>query len=228
MISLIIPALNESEHLPILLSYLHNNQSGLVTEIIVVDGNSSDGTAEIAAKYGAKVVRLRSAGRARQMNAGAEAASSPILYFLHADSFPPKRFDASIVNTYKNGVQSGCFRLKFDERHWFLTFNAWFTRFNIDAIRFGDQSLFVSKDVFKKIGGYREDHLLLEDQEIVTRIRKHARFCVIPEVVKTSARKYRANGFLRLQLIYYYIYTLYRLGVSQERLVEFYKARIRK
>ncbi len=80
-----------------------------------------------------------------------------MLYFLHADSIPPNNFITQILRAYKDGAKSGCFRLAFDYHHWFLKANAWFTRFNVNAVRFGDQSLFVTKDVFQKCGGFREN-----------------------------------------------------------------------
>ncbi len=75
------------------------------------------------------------------------------------------------------GFGSGCFRLAFDHQHWFLKANAWVTRFDVNSIRFGDQSLFVTKNVFVKSGGFREDLLMMEDQEIIHRIKdtEHSR-----------------------------------------------------
>jgi len=84
------------------------------------------------------------------MNLGASVAKYEILYFLHADSFPPNNFTATIFNSYDNGAKSGCFRLQFDYDHWFLKANSWCARFNLNAIRFGDQSLFVTKEKYKR------------------------------------------------------------------------------
>jgi rSAM/selenodomain-associated transferase 2 len=224
MISVIIPTLNEAESLPKLLRYLKDiSSAALISEVIVSDGNSSDETIEIATSYGALVVSNEIAGRARQMNAAAKIARGKILYFLHADSIPPKHFAEQIVKTCTTSASGGCFRLRFDFPHWFLRLNAWFTRFNWNAIRFGDQSLFVLQTVFSEIGGFREDHLVLEDQEIICRIKTKGKFVVVPMYITTSARKYRKNGIYRLQFAFYYIYFLYRLGVAQPLLVHHYK-----
>jgi rSAM/selenodomain-associated transferase 2 len=228
MISVIIPAFNEAESLPVLINAIRQHAIGQVSEIIVCDGNSTDDTVEIATRAGVTVEVSPERGRARQMNAGAAKAKGEILYFLHADTLPPNGFDADIITALRdNAIHGGCFRLKFDYDHWFLRLNAWFTRFDFDAIRFGDQSLFVRSQIFRDIGGFREDHIVLEDQEIISRIKSKGKFLVLRKHVTTSARKYRANGIFRLQFIYFYIYALYRLGYSQPELMNRYRKLVR-
>jgi len=228
-ISIIIPTNNEAKQLPALLNYLKTVPANeYITEIIVSDGKSTDDTVNIAKLYGTKVVVNDQAWRGRQMNAAATIATGNVLYFLHADSMPPMEFVEAILEKIKNGHISGCYRLRFDYNHWFLNTNAWFTRFNINAVRFGDQSLFVSKLVFEAIGGFREDLIIMEDQEIIHRIRKKGTFTVIAGYVTTSARKYRVNGVYRMQGIFFYIYFSYVFGASQQRLVSIYKKLIRK
>lgn len=223
MISVIIPTLNEAAHLPLLLDYLqHVPHQKLITEIIVSDGNSTDGTAGIATGFHVHSLCVEKAGRSHQMNEAAKIAQGKILYFLHADSFPPKDFAQAIVTQVENGYPAGCFRLKFDYPHWFLRFNAWFTRFNITWFRFGDQSLFITRALFFSIGQFRKDHCILEDQEIIQRINSTSRFVVIPKYIITSARKYRQVGVYKLQGIYLYLYTLYRVGVHQSVLLKKY------
>jgi hypothetical protein len=119
----------------------------------------------------------------------------------------------------RQGYGSGCYRLAFDQPHWFLRANCWFTRFNLNAVRFGDQSLFVKREIFEKAGQFREDLVVMEDQEIIGRIRRHTRFKVFPRSVTTSARKYRENGIYKLQGVFFLIYFMYQLGFSQEQLV---------
>ncbi|MBF9254000.1 TIGR04283 family arsenosugar biosynthesis glycosyltransferase [Pontibacter sp. 172403-2] len=218
--SIIIPAYNEEAAIGGLLPYLLRHTSA---EIIVADGGSTDATRSIAADFGVRVVRCERKGRAPQMNEAAAVATGNALYFLHADTFPPGNFAELIGQALQQGSGSGCFRLQFDERHWFLRANAWFTRFDSDAIRFGDQSLFVKRDLFTQAGGFDERMLLLEDQEIVGRLRQLAPFVVLPHAVITSARKYKQHGIYRLQAGYFLIYTLYRLGISQQRLMQVYK-----
>lgn len=221
-ISIIIPTYNEADGIQKLLRYLQQHTSPN-TEILLADGGSTDATRQLAEHMGVRVLACASAGRGPQMNAGAAASTGDILYFLHADTYPPNDFIRLIEQAVAQGAGSGCFRLRFDVAHWFLRLNAWFTRFDVDAIRFGDQSLFVRRDVFLAAGGFDEQLLLLEDQEVIRRLRRDAPFTILPVPVVTSARKYEALGVYRLQAGYFLIYGLYRLGVSQQKLVRVYK-----
>jgi len=228
MFSIIIPTYNEADQIEKTISKIHAANGKHPAEIIVVDGGSTDDTITIAKQCGAVVVKSERKGRSAQMNKGALAAQNEILYFLHADSIPPNDFTTQILNARNNGAVSGCFRLAFDFDHWFLKANAWFTRFNINAVRFGDQSLFVTKEVFQKAGGFREDLLMMEDQEIIHRIKKHGKFKVLNDVVTTSARKYLDNGVYRMQRIFYRIWAMYYLGYSQEQMLKVHKRLIKK
>jgi rSAM/selenodomain-associated transferase 2 len=221
-LSIIIPAYNEASVIGQLVNYLLLNTSA-ETEVIVADGGSTDNTLSIALEAGAISILCKHRGRGAQMNEGAALAKGEILYFLHADTFPPRQFEEQIKQAVQNGQASGCFRLRFDEPHWFLKLNAWFTRFDIDAIRFGDQSLFVKKNIFEAVGGFNENLLLLEDQEIISRLRSRASFIVLPSSVITSARKYKDVGIFKLQAGYFLIYCLYRLKISQHKLWSVYR-----
>ncbi|MEP6845514.1 MAG: TIGR04283 family arsenosugar biosynthesis glycosyltransferase [Panacibacter sp.] len=227
-ISIIIPVRNEYEHLTALLGCLKVMPGKeQLKEIIISDGQSTDNSVAIAKSFGANVVLNDHAGRGLQMNSGAAHATGSILYFLHADSVPPKNLIEQITNAVNNGAGAGCFRLRFDWDHWFLKANAWFSRFNVNAVRFGDQSLFIEKEIFDIINGFREDLIIMEDQEIIYRICKQTKFKVIADYIITSARKYRVNGAFRMQGIFFYIYFSYLFGASQQRLVSMYKRLIR-
>lgn len=118
--------------------------------------------------------------------------------------------------------------LSFDYDHWFLKANCWFTRFDVDTIRFGDQSLFVTKEKFLEVGGFCEKHIVLEDQQIIKRLKKISSFKVIKKPVVTSARKYVENGIYKTQGIFFLIYFLYRFGFPQQQLVNTYRKFIRQ
>ncbi len=228
-ISIIIPTYNEAATITALLGYLGPARAGApALEILVVDGGSTDATRLLARQAGATVLASPRKGRAAQLNHGAQRARGEVLYFLHADSYPPPGFLADVRRAVAQGYGAGCYRLAFDHPHWFLRFSAWCTRLPLTAVRFGDQSLFVRRSLFTRIGGYREDLLLMEDQEIVGRLRAQAPFRLLPRAVTTSARKYLVNGVFRLQGIYTLIVVLYRLGVSQRRLVQIYRRLIRQ
>ena len=228
MLSVIIPVFNEAAHIQSTIHrLLSDNNLKQVIEIIVVDGGSTDGTTAIAKNAGALIAQSAK-GRAAQMNAGAVIAKGDVLYFLHADTRPPANYLSYINVALQQGYELGCFRLSFDVDHWFLRANTWFTRFNINSFRFGDQSLFVKKVLFNKAGGFNEELIVLEDQDFIKRLINIGRFTVMPASVTTSARKYTTNGIYKTQAVYFLIYMLYRVGVSQERLVNLYKKLIRQ
>ncbi len=227
MISIIIPVYNEADVIEQNISTINDACITDNFEIILVDGGSTDETIAIAERLEVRIVKSEK-GRAKQMNQGTAVANGEILYFLHADSIPPLNFDQTILKAFNNGAKSGCFRLKFDYQHWFLKANSWFTRFDVNAIRFGDQSLFVTKDVFLKCGGFKTDLVIMEDQEIIHRTKKHGKFVVLKEEVITSARKYLDNGIFKMQGIFFIIWALYYLGYSQDKILKTYKRLIQK
>lgn len=228
-ISIVIPALNEEEGIARLIEELHRRQSGghFIREIIVADGGSRDATRREAESAGATVFTCSRKGRAVQMNEGAERASGDILYFLHADTLPPRRFDSQIMQAISAGAGAGCFQLKFSNDHTVLRFYAWCTRFKTTLVRFGDQSLFVTSENFRKIDGFDEQLVVMEDQKIVSNLKAVTSFVLLNESVTTSARKYENNGVVRLQFVFGVIMILYYFGVGQETLVHFYKSLIK-
>ncbi|MBD3616940.1 MAG: TIGR04283 family arsenosugar biosynthesis glycosyltransferase [Gracilimonas sp.] len=227
MISIIIPAYNEEKKIGDLIAYLYKHCRKEEAEIIVVDGGSTDNTVELAQKKGAVTVTSPQKGRARQMNYGAKNAKGEWLYFLHADTTPPPTFITDIRNAVDSGYDCGCFRLRFDSNQPVLKFYSWFTRFDIDFFRFGDQSLFVKKTLFEQINGFDEALMVMEDQEIVSRLKAHAQFSIISKPVFTSARKYENIGVFRLQLIFVLVVFLYYLRVNQYVIMHFYKENLK-
>lgn len=226
-ISIIIPVLNEEVALDKLLPYLQTQAANYnQLEVIVSDGGSSDNSISIAKKYDATWLPSER-GRACQMNAGAIKATNQILYFLHADSFPPKHFDQTIISAINSGVPAGCFQLKFDVPNSFLAFFAWFTRFNFPLCRGGDQSLFISKELFISLGSFNEAYKIYEDNEFIGRIYRKANFKVLPQKVITSARKYEKNGVLRLQYHFAIVHLKKFVGDSPESLYAYYTRHIR-
>ncbi len=229
MISVIIPTFNEEEHITeTIQKIVLADKAKLIKEIIIADGGSTDRTVANATSAGATVVTGSKKGRAAQMNFGASLSTSGILYFLHADTSPPDNFTNDITDAIEQGYGAGCFMLSFDHAHWFLQANCWFTQFDVDAIRFGDQSLFVTRNMFIKAGGFSEKLQVMEDQELISRLKKNTAFAIIKKPVLTSARKYLENGIYRTQGIFFLIYLLYRLGYSQRRLVTIYRKLIRQ
>ena len=227
-ISIIIPVLNEEQTISKLLDYLHETQnSELISEVIVVDGGSNDKTLEILKSHSSIIVLQSKKGRAIQMNIGAKNATSEVLYFLHCDSFPPKNFDYEIVKKIQNGNLSGCFKMKFDNNHIVLKVSQWFTQFNFQSCRGGDQSLFVERKLFEKLNGFNENLIIYEDNEFVSRLYQNSKFTVIQKSVATSARKYVKNGVWKLQFHFMMIHIKYSLGATQNVLLNYYHKNIK-
>lgn len=223
MISIIIPALNEEANIKKLVPYLQNCGLNKEIEIIVADGGSTDGTTAAAEASGARLIVSAVKGRAVQMNAGARAAKYNILYFVHADSVPPPSFYTDITDAVNDGYETGRYQTKFDSCNRLLKINAFFTRFDWFVCYGGDQTLFVTSSLFKKINGYNENLLIMEEYDFVKRAREFARYKIFSKAAQVSARKYDANSWWQVQKAHYIIVRLYKKGAPQKELVEKYK-----
>jgi rSAM/selenodomain-associated transferase 2 len=234
MLSIIIPVLNEAETIAELLIHLSENLSGENDiELILVDGGSTDGTQEIISAFEhtrfSKPVRFIQSekGRAKQMNKGAQMASGEILYFLHADSLPPKNFDKYIISEVKKGNPAGCFRMKFDHNHLWLRLAGWLTKFHWRACRGGDQSQFITKQLFEEIGGFDETYIIYEDNILINELYARKKFVVIQQWITTSARLYEQKGIWKLQYHFWAIYIKKWLGADADELYNYYLKNIK-
>jgi len=223
-LSIIIPTYNEAKGIQQLIHHLNNNKTNNISsEIIIVDGGSIDNTLTAVKKEKVCLLKSPIKGRAAQMNYGAKNAKGAILYFLHADSYPPNGFDKQILDATEKNKNAGCFRMKFDSSSNFLKFWAWFTRLDWNISRGGDQSMFITKKLFNKIGCFDDKMIILEDTEIVSRIKKETSFYVIPDYIVTSARRYKKEGIYRLQFLFGIIHIMHSLGFSHDKKYAFYK-----
>lgn len=252
MVSIVVPVLNEVETIDKLLSHLAKNSDPKnISEIIVVDGGSADETVTIINQFLSGRAQARpitnhsaaleetleiksntiqlltsSKGRALQMNAGANQATGKILYFLHADSLPPKNFDELIINEVTKGNLAGCFKMKFDNKHWWLRLASWLTHFHWRACRGGDQSQFITKELFEEIGGFDEGFIIYEDNILINELFKRKQFVVIQEWITTSARLYERKGIWTLQYHFWTIYVKHWFGASADDIYKYYKKNI--
>ncbi len=226
-LSIIIPVLNEAAIIGALLQDLRSRSQA---EIIVVDGGSTDETVAIAKDSGVKVL-VTTGGRGRQMNLGAAIAEGNVLLFLHADTQLPPDFETQIgqilissVHTKSHSPTAGAFHLKIDAPLWSLRVIEWGVemRSRICQLPYGDQALFLSKDVFERMGGF-SDLPIMEDFEFVCRLRKSGYIVLAPTAVKTSARRWLRRGAVQTTLMNQGMILGFWLGISPEKLRQWYR-----
>ena len=228
MISVIVPALNEAERITGLISSLQSLDGE--KEIIISDGGSTDGTPEkLSAQRNITLINSPS-GRAKQMNAGAQISSGNILWFVHADSLVSPSSLHDIERAISDGAIGGFFRLKFyDTDDFFMKFieRTSHTRAKNFCLIFGDQGLFLRRDVFDSLGGFA-DIPLMEDWEISRRLKRYhslGQIHALDTLIGTSARRYTKNGRLKTWVKMNFVKALYILGVNTETLRRIYDDR---
>ncbi len=221
-ISIIIPALNEEKYLR---DTLRSIEGAANVETIVVDGGSRDGTAEIACQAGCRVLRSPPP-RALQINAGLQRASGAIFLFLHADTRLPAHFDESIRRALnKPRVALGAFELRIDGRQPALRWIEWGVKLRSRWLRmpYGDQALFLTADALRAAGGY-PILPIMDDFELVRRLRRLGRVVILPSAVTTSARRWQVLGPWRATWINQKVIAGYYFGVPPDRLAQWFRA----
>ncbi len=220
--SIIMPVLNEEAVLERQLNHLVRQCSDRDCELLIVDGGSADRTIEIAQRFGRVITSSR--GRATQMNAGAAVATGEVLLFLHADTLLPYNAFSAIEHALTTReVVGGAFQICFNCDQWPYRLVALTTnlRSRIRKIFTGDQAYFVRATSLKAVGGF-PDQPLMEDLEIITRLRKIGNVVLLPQYVTTSARRHEKMGLVRSILFMWYLRTLYRFGASPAQLERMY------
>lgn len=218
-VSVIIPALEEEEIIEKTLRSVTNQETFF--EVIVVDGGSQDHTVEIAKRYG--MVIKSPCGRALQMNTGARHARGDVFLFLHADTLLPPGALGKIVEVMKKPeVSLGCFCLDFNSHHFFLKFLSCFTRLNFWWAHYGDQGLFLRRETFEALGGFKDMHIM-EDVDLIIRSKPLGRLCVIKDPVITSARRFLKKGIFRQHIWNIFLCLSYFYGIESQRLKKWYK-----
>ena len=220
LISVIIPTLNEARTIG---STIADLKKGRSTEIIVVDGGSQDETIKIAKSRGARVLTSAPC-KATQMNAGAAEAAGNVLLFLHADTRLPENFENRVLAALaRDEICAGAFSLGIDSDAAGFRFIErvanWRSRFL--QMPYGDQALFVSRHIFHEIGGY-PDYPIMEDFELVRRLKRKGKIAILPETVRTSPRRWLNFGFFKTGLLNQLIVVAYYLGVSPHSLSQWY------
>ncbi len=201
-LSIIIPTLNEADFLPLLLADF--NLCSFEFELIIVDGGSKDLTQLIAKLGCAKIISLQEANRGKQLHAGANEAKGEWLFFVHADSRLNLKWESKvnqIINDNDQKKYAWFFNFKVSKKGfiWLMLQLAIFIRSNLLLRPYGDQGLLISKDLYSKIGGYKEI-ALMEDLDIVLRLNKSNSIKALGVDIETSARKYENNNILSIAI----------------------------
>jgi rSAM/selenodomain-associated transferase 2 len=222
--SVIIPVLNEPMIINRTVEHVYSLGSGFELEVIVVDGDMEGKTIR-EIRNGDVIKSMSPKGRGRQMNKGVSLAHGDILLFLHTDTELPKgAFTAISSIMSKTRCVAGSFDLGIkSERPIFrLIEQIVRVRTRVTRIPYGDQAIFIKREIFNSMKGYREIPLM-EDVDLMKRIRSSGcRICLIPQKVKTSPRRWEREGILYCTLRNSMLISLYHLGVDPEKLVKFY------
>ncbi len=227
LISVIIPVLNEKE-INCFLSDLLDKKNGEELEIIVVDGDSMGSTLALISHEKIKNEKIKKIispkGRALQQNKGAEEAIGDVLLFLHADTLLPPDFYRLIWNAIRCGYDGGAFDLCIDSSHPYLKLVSRVAslRSRITRIPYGDQGIFITRDLFFQINGF-PNIPLMEDIALMRKIKKsRACFKILPDKARTSARKWMKDGIIYTSLRNPILAILYYMGVSPRVLLKLY------
>ena len=216
-LTVIVPTLNEASTIREALQALAPLRAR-GHEVIVVDGDSDDGTASLAGPACDRLL-LAPRGRALQMNAGAMAASGDALVFLHADTRLPQGADELILGALARSSW-GRFDVRIASRHPLLALVAWAVnlRSRLTGVATGDQAIFVRRDAFP---GFPEIPLM-EDIALSRMLKRRGRPACLRARVTTSARRWEARGVLRTILLMWRLRFLYALGAAPQRLASLY------
>jgi len=223
-ISIVIPVFHEEEVINEAVDALHRLTFESRLEIIVVDGDPREQT--LVAIGDSRVIKARSEkGRGKQMNAGAMLASGEVLLFLHVDTELPPDGLAQIDRVMRDkDCVGGSFDLGIgsDKLCFRLIERAASLRSRITRMPYGDQGIFLRREFFFDLGGFRELPLM-EDVDLMRRVRQSGKkIHIIARKVKTSARRWEKEGVVYCTLRNWMLILLYLLGVSPQRLAQLY------
>jgi rSAM/selenodomain-associated transferase 2 len=224
--SIIVPVFNEGEGINDQIEFLNFLDSEKNIEIIIVDGAPEMDT--LKAIHSHHVIKLSSEkGRAKQMNAGASIANGEILIFLHADTTLPihalKKINSLIE---QRDYVGGAFDLAIKSKKPVFKVIGVLSSFRsrLNRIPFGDQAIFIRREYFNKIGGYK-GILLMEDVELMRRIKRSGdEIRIFYERVMTSPRRWEKEGVIYCTLRDWTLQILYFLGIAPDKLVKYYKS----
>ncbi|AFZ47855.1 glycosyl transferase family 2 [Cyanobacterium stanieri PCC 7202] len=221
-ISIIIPVFNEEDFLKQNISFFTSLEN---TEIIFVDGGSQDETTNILERHNLRVVLSPVACRSYQMNLGAKLARGDILLFLHGDTLLPNNYGQAIIDILSQKcVVAGAFNLKIDQHLPLINFVCMMVkvRSHLFSLPYGDQGIFMKKEIFETLGGFPEMPIM-EDFALIKQLQKIGKIKIADAAVVTSARRWQKLGVVKTTLINQIIIVGYYLRIDPHRLVKIYR-----
>jgi rSAM/selenodomain-associated transferase 2 len=221
-ISAVVPTLNEADALPETIA--RARQVPEITEILVVDGGSSDGTAQVAAELGCRVLAA-SPGRGGQLRLGASSAQGDAIMFLHADTWLPPNAGVALLNCLRDRtVAGGGFWKVFREKNALMLGSRFRCALRLLLFKrlMGDQVMFARRTALERIGGV-PDVPLMEEFELCKRLREVGELALAGATVSTSARRFAKLGVVRTYLRMWHVTARYYLGTPAQELKELYE-----
>jgi len=222
MISVIIPTLNEEHNIGRCIESIRSDRA--IHEIIVADGGSSDKTVDIAESHGGIRVIRTEKGRGTQMNKGAAFAGGDIFLFLHADTYLERGWYNEIMSCLcEPSIAAGAFTFRIDSPESYYRLIEYWVKFRCVVLNlpYGDQGIFVRREVFESLGGYKNIPLM-EDVDLVERMKKVGPIKMLRKEAYIHSRKWDEEGWIRRSFLNQMIMIRYRLGADPERLAKLY------
>ncbi|HZX35220.1 MAG TPA: TIGR04283 family arsenosugar biosynthesis glycosyltransferase [Thermodesulfobacteriota bacterium] len=221
-ISVIIPVLNEEENVSAAICSVLSEPG---VEVIISDGGSSDSTVQIAEGFSrVRIVRTSKPSRGLQMDEGALSAKGDVFLFLHADTVLPPNWSEAIKKCLNDKAAiAGAFTFSIASPGISFRLIEFFSslRCCLFTLPFGDQAIFVGKEAFFNSGGFM-GLPLMEDVNIIGRLKTLGKVCILKEIVSASPRRWLKKGRARNTFKNWFVFALYLAGVSPDRLYRYY------
>ncbi|MEO8464700.1 MAG: TIGR04283 family arsenosugar biosynthesis glycosyltransferase [Gammaproteobacteria bacterium] len=221
-IAVVIPVLGDAAALSVLLAQLKAQKP---EQVIVVSGSANVAVAAVCHAHACEYMEA-AANRGAQLDAGARRASASVLWFVHADAEVPDDALEVIAAAVRDGAESGCFRFAFQgPTTWYKRVLAQLVALRIRSggMVYGDQGIFVRRDVYSALGGFAE-WPLFEEVRLVRQLRARGTFRVLPSALAVSTRRWERDGWLRRTLHNRWLALRFALGTRPETLAASYRA----
>jgi rSAM/selenodomain-associated transferase 2 len=224
-VAVVIPVLGDEAELARLLQLLRSQRP---EAIIVVSGRADALGAALCREHGCTYFET-TANRGAQLDAGARVATAPVLWFLHADAAPPADALQAIEVAMRTGAESGCFRFAFQgPPTWYKRLLALLVTLRVQCggMVYGDQGVFVRRDVYLQCEGFARQPLF-EEARLIKRLRRRGTFVMLPQAIGVATRRWERDGWWRRALHNRWLAFRYMLGARPETLAASYRRLLR-